>query len=124
MAVGGTWAEPPVAPPGQARVPDLGEGHFDMRAFVNRMADQFQDSARILVDPSAREALIGPALPHEEGVARQLARRALTIEFLEDCVLSVLERARRIAGTTGQSQINATCVEQSMEEECPYLFWC
>ena len=74
---------------------------FDMRAFINRVADHFQDSADILVDPSGREALLQPALPHLENVARELATGGLTIDFLEKCVLSVLGKAPRIAGELG-----------------------
>jgi hypothetical protein len=95
-----------------------------MTAFVNRMADQYEEAHRIVVDRSARDTLTAPALPHTQTVAEALDRREITMQFLEECVLSILRRAHRIATARGLTQINGACAQESMDEECPYLGWC
>jgi hypothetical protein len=97
---------------------------FDLTQFVNRVADQFQTKRRIVVDASAREALIAPALPHVDRVAKSLETKEVTIEFLEACVMKTLERARRIASAGGFRFVNGPSVQQSLEGDNPYLFWC
>jgi len=113
---------PPVhQPPGRTRTGGHG---FDMAAFVNRVADEFEEANGVVVDRSARETLIAPALPHAADVARALAAGTITIEFLEGCIRSVLGRAWRIDLEGEGADINGAHVQASMDEECPYLFWC
>jgi hypothetical protein len=97
---------------------------LDVAALVHRVADQFQQKRRMVVDPSARDALIAPALPHADNVAQALARKEITVQFLEECVTKLLERARRFASAAGVRHVNGPAVEQAMEKDCPYLFWC
>lgn len=117
-----SYADPPVVtPPGSRRT---GGASFDMTAFVNRVADQYQEEHHIVVDRSARVILITPALPHAHTVAEALSRREISMQFLEECVLSMLRRAHRIAAERGLTQIDGACAQESMDEECPYLGWC
>jgi hypothetical protein len=116
------YAVPPAITPPRSR--RTGGASFDMTAFVNRVADQYQEEHRIVVDRSARATLIAPALPHAHTVAEALSRREISMQFLEECVLSLLRRAHRIATERGLTQINDACAQESMDEECPYLGWC
>ena len=115
------YADPPTLVPAD-RTPT--GGSFDMRAFVNRVADQFQETEHTVVDDSAREVLIQPALPHAESVAQALATGSLTMDFLESSLIQVLQEAQLIIGERRLPRIDEAAVLESMRRYCPYVFWC
>ena len=114
---------PPITPTARDRTFD--QPHpFDVRAFVNGMANQFESDQQITVTTEARVALIAPALPHGFEIADALGRGALTIQALEHGVLQVLKTARDIATKEGKKRLDAGSIQQSMRRDCPLVFWC
>ena len=97
---------------------------FDIRVLVNDTADSFSKEFGVRVGGAAREELITRALPYRETVANELADGTITIEFLQDTLLAVLKNARRIMLDGDALEVGVEEVVASMEEECPYLFWC
>jgi hypothetical protein len=97
---------------------------FDMAAFVNRVVDEFQQEAGRSLEPSAREALIQPALPHARDVQRQLEDGTLTIDRLEAGLWQVLRGAHEMAGYRLVGGLNEVDVHESMRRYCPFVFWC
>jgi hypothetical protein len=101
-------------------------GSFDIVAFINRVADQYERDNGMRVERSARDTLIRSALPHVEQIVRELETGIITIEFLEESVLDVLRRAHDIRGRgiVGGGRLDHSAVEDSMRQSCPYLFLC
>lgn len=95
-----------------------------MRELINRAANEFERRFGTTVDGAGRRELLTPALPHTDDVAKALAAGSITISFLEECVISILERADRILQARGGSSITGSDVVASMQEDCPYFFWC
>ena len=97
---------------------------LNLRELINQVADRFEEQSGMKVTALAREELIKPALPYRDQVLRELNTGEITIEFLESSIFSVLERARQIAIRIGQDHVGENTTQESMQEKCPYLFWC
>jgi hypothetical protein len=95
-------------------------GQFDMTTFVNRVVDQFERETGTSVEPSARDALIQPALPYAE----EVESGKLTIARLEAGLWQVLRGAKEMAGYRLVGGLNEVDMHESMRQYCPFVFWC
>jgi hypothetical protein len=93
-----------------------------LRDLIDLVANRFEAETGIRVEPGARLALLDPALPHLEKVNVALAQGKITTPFLEDCIRKILQNGRRFM--RGAASITASVVSESMDDDCPYLFWC
>jgi hypothetical protein len=113
----------PVIPPGGfggGRPPRDPTPEDFIRRLIARASDQFtKDSGRI-VPPEARSALLKPALPHAADVFREMLAGNISESELIGHVTSILRNAIKYASP----DIDRKAVEDSMEDDCPYLFWC
>ena len=110
--------------------------NIDFHELVNRVANRFEETTKIGVEEKARLALITPAIPHKNNVEEALGKEEITIEFLENCILEVLnnavelyveEKSASLDSTiepTQLNEINESDIAASLEENCPYVFWC
>jgi hypothetical protein len=103
---------------------------------INRVIKNFENSY-VKVSGHGRRQLIQPALPHSEDVEQALSKGSITVEFLEECVFSILRDAlairvsrkrRRIRyqriGRTRRFIITGEDISAAMKRNCPYVFWC
>src|SRR5258706_438625 len=93
-------------------------------ALVNSAADYFQQLSLMIVTVSGRQALIDPAMAHQEEVDYAIREKKITQGFLFDTVLTVLETGLAIAREQQRPAIDASCVVESMKRKCPYIMWC
>lgn len=96
----------------------------DFQSLVERVALEFESKYGMPVDQEARLALIVPALPHKAGVEEDLRTGKVTMDFIQQCIFDILERARKFADQRGKTHIDREAVRQSMAEKCPYIGWC
>jgi hypothetical protein len=96
----------------------------DFQSLIERVALEFERQYGMPVEQEARIALIVPALPHKNGVEEDLRTGKVTMNFLEECVLGILKRARKFADQRNKTHIDREAVQQSMHEDCPYIGWC
>jgi hypothetical protein len=96
----------------------------DFQLLINHVSLDFERRRGIRVDEGARMALIIPALAHREGVNEDLRAGTISMNFIEECVFSILDRARKFAHARGINYISREAVQDSMDEDCPYLGWC
>ena len=96
----------------------------DFQSLIERVALEFERQYGMPVEHEARIALIIPALPHKHGVEEDLRTGRITMNFLEECVLGILKRARKFADQRNQTHIDREAVQQSMREDCPFIGWC
>jgi hypothetical protein len=91
-----------------------------MRRLIGRASDRFTKDWGITVLPDARSALLEPALPHAAGVLREIQLGRSSEPQLLGHVSTILRNAIKHASL----DIDRKAVEASMEDDCPYLFWC
>ena len=97
---------------------------LDFRDLVNRTADRFELQTGVPVTPPAREALITPALPHQQQVEQEIRTGRVTKADLQGHIFTVLQNAESIARGLGRDVIDEEEVLLSMRTYCPYIFWC
>ena len=97
---------------------------IDLPKLVNTVADEFERNRQIDVTLDGREALIEPALPHQDRVEDELGSGKITYQFLRQSVTEVLENGFEIARTEALSSIDGYVVRKSMKKYCPYIMWC
>ncbi|HYM77612.1 MAG TPA: hypothetical protein VE377_16690 [Candidatus Dormibacteraeota bacterium] len=93
-------------------------------SLVNEAADFFQESSRMIVTWDGRNALVKPALEHQDQVDTAILNRSITYGFLIDSVLEVLTNAYGIARDEGRTAIDEYVVRKSIAKRCPYVMWC
>jgi hypothetical protein len=113
----------PIIPPGSfggGRPPRDPTPEDFIRRLIARTSDRFtMDSGRI-VSSEARSALLEPALPHVADVFREMLAGHVSESDLLGHVTSILRNAIKYASPG----IDRKAVEASMDDDCPYLFWC
>src|SRR6266568_4817427 len=95
---------------------------IDFHYLVNDVADGFEKTKEVKVTWAGRDALIQPALSHQDDVQRELDLSKITVRFLESCIFQVLENARLFLVPPERKVIDRPEVEESMKRYCPYLF--
>jgi hypothetical protein len=108
---------------------------FDLEGFLNATFDEIEIEMHVRLDRGAREALIAPALEHEDELLDELQSGAVTLPRLREKIASQVAIAGQIAGEERHFQlqrrkpgaptkISAGAARLSMKRHCAYLFWC
>ncbi len=108
---------------------------FDLPAILNAAFDEFELAFQVRVSPQAREALLAPALEHEDEVIAELQMGVLTPATIRDKAFAQLRVAADIARRRTQGRLLESAggvrnsiqrqdAQTSMDEKCEWLFWC
>jgi len=87
----------------------------EMQDMIDRVADRFEQASSTSVLPSARKALLIPAVPHMNEVTRDLEMQKITPQVLEASLQKVLENALAEIQKRNLASIDDNAVQQSME---------
>jgi hypothetical protein len=101
-----------------------GTSEINFYALVNRVADEFQQSSGLIVNPDARNLLVSLAMPYTAHVQEELIAGSITREFLVESIFTLFRNAYEIAYAQDRNYIDVGIVQLSMARYCPYLFWC
>jgi len=101
-----------------------GYGTFDLTRFIDGVASRFEFEHRTSVADSARQALIRQARGHEERLEEELSGGRVTIEMLEEYIMTLLGHARTFAEAAGNAEVQGDAVREAMRRHCPYFPWC
>jgi hypothetical protein len=108
---------------------------YDLRAILEAAFDEFERAFQVRVSVQAREALLRPALEHEDKVLVELQRGQLTPATIRDKAFAQLQVAAEVArrrttgrpresGGGGRKSIEQQDAQTSMDEQCEWFFWC
>jgi hypothetical protein len=95
-----------------------------MKTLIKNVAIKYSSMARFKVSEEAIEALLMPTIPHLSDVTRELLNESISVDFLENGVLSILKNAEEFARQRRLNFIGSRDINLSMEKDCPYVFWC
>ena len=96
----------------------------ELNVLVKGVAQQFERETDLFLTARALDALVTPAVPHLDAITRELAKRKITVPFLEGAVRTVLVNAGAITVERGETAISFYTVRESLKKDCPYLCWC
>ncbi|MDB5071512.1 MAG: hypothetical protein JWM87_2623 [Candidatus Eremiobacteraeota bacterium] len=108
---------------------------YDLREMLTEAFDEFERAFQLRVSFQAREALLRPALEHEEEVLVELQRGQLTPATIRDKAFAQLQVAAEVAERRtrgrlresaggGRKSIEQQDAQTSMDEQCEWFFWC
>lgn len=96
----------------------------EMQALIHSVCNEFYQSSGFLVSEIAIDELFKPTIPHLQDVTQKLRNGHISIAFLRQSLTTVLNNARIFAIERDKKYIGFKDVRDSMEKECPYVFWC
>jgi hypothetical protein len=96
---------------------------FDFVAFIHSVVSRYVLERGVLVTAGARQALIAPALEHEEHLQEEYKRRGITDDMLSSFMMRLLDHARDIAEQSRHPEIDREDVVEAMRLYCEIFPW-
>ena len=96
----------------------------EMKDLIRLVCEEFHRETRFSVTEYAIEELFAPTIPHLEEVSQELLNENITTDFLHRSIRTVLNNARGFASERKRTYIGYQEIKESMDKECPYVFWC
>jgi len=96
----------------------------EMQDLIQSVCEEFSSETQLNVTEQARARLFEPTVPHLTDVTRELREERISPAFLRQSVRKVIDNAHSFARERKHDYIGFEDIRDSMEKDCPYVFWC
>lgn len=96
---------------------------FDFGGFIHGVVSRYALEQGISVTDGARQALIEPAIEHDEHLQEEFRRRRVTVDMLSGFMMRLLNHARDIAEESRHPEIGREDVVKAMRLYCEIFPW-